>query len=224
MAPGRAERARGRAGAAAPSHTWPPPPVAKVPSEPRWPLSLAPLGSPLTQALTGNREGAHAAGIPPGDPHRCPRGSYLGSALRAAALLTECRDLPRNEVAGGRGRKTPEVERSPRPASETPPGLALSSVPREPASPAARAMCASRSLSAGASAPRACPAASRERAMPRAARRGLRLLVLRTVESLVAPRVMDWVPPRSPVRWAPHSAGGPGIPSLRLVSTIPRVN
>lgn len=178
MAPGRAERARGRAGAAAPSHTWPPPPVAKGPSERRRPLSLAPLWSRRTEALPENRDGARAAGIPPEDPHRCPRGSYLGSALRVTTLLTECRDLPRHEVASGRGRKSPEVERPQCPSAETPLGLAPSPAPREPASPAARAMCASRSLSATASTRRACPAASQERSLPCASGRGLRLPAL----------------------------------------------
>lgn len=59
--------------------------------------------------------------------------------------------------------------------------------PREPASPATRAVCARRSLPATARARRACPAASRERALPRAAGRGLRLLVLSTVGSVVDP-------------------------------------
>lgn len=124
LASGCAERARGRAGAAAPAHTWPPTPVAKGPSESRRPLSPAPLRSRFTTTLTGKREGAHAAGIPPGDPQRCPRGSYLGSALRAAALLRECHDLPRREGTGGRGTTIPELERSPRPAADTPLGLA----------------------------------------------------------------------------------------------------
>lgn len=115
----RSERARGRAGAAAPAYTWPPTPVAKGPSEPQRPLSLAPLWSRLTKTLTGKREGAHAAGIPPGEPHQCPRGSYLGSALRAAALLRECHDLPRRKRTCGRGRKIPELERPPRPAADT---------------------------------------------------------------------------------------------------------
>lgn len=138
MAPGRAERARGRAGAAAPSHTWPPPPVAKGPSERRRPLSLAPLWSRRTEALPENRDGTRAAGIPPEDPHRCPRGSYLGSALRVTTLLTECRDLPRHEVASGRGRKSPEVERPPCPSTETPLGLAPSPAPRAPRARLAR--------------------------------------------------------------------------------------
>lgn len=179
LASGCAERARGRAGAAAPAHTWPPTPVAKGPKESRRPLSPAPLRSRFTTTLTGKREGAHAAGIPPGDPQRCPRGSYLGSALRAAALLWECHDLPRREGTGGRGRSWSWSARRARLHTRRW-GLprALSPAPREPASPAARAECARGSLPGTASARRACPAASRERALPRAAGRGLRLLGL----------------------------------------------
>lgn len=134
----RSERARGRAGAAAPAHTWPPTPVAKGPSEPQRPLSLAPLWSRLTKTLTGKREGAHAAGIPPGEPHRCPRGSYLGSALRASALLRECHDLPRSKRTCGRGRKIRELERPPRPAADTPQGIAPRPAPSAPRTRLAR--------------------------------------------------------------------------------------
>lgn len=120
------------------AHTWPPPtPVAKGPSEPQRPPSLAPLRSRLTKTIRGKREGAHAAGIPPGDPHRCPRGSYLGSALRAAALLRECHDLPRRE-GGGRGRKIQDLERLSRPAADTPPGLAPRPAPSAPRARLAR--------------------------------------------------------------------------------------
>lgn len=131
----RSERARGRAGAAAPAYTWPPTPVAKGPSEPQRPLSLAPLWSRLTKTLTGKREGAHAAGIPPGEPHQCPRGSYLGSALRAAALLRECHDLPRRKRTCGRGRKIPELERPPRPAADTPQGDCPAPCTQRPTNP-----------------------------------------------------------------------------------------
>lgn len=103
----RGARAGARWGGSA-AHTWPPTPVAKGPSEPQRPPSLAPLRSRLTKSLRGKREGARVVGIPPGDPHRCPRGSYLGSALRAAALLGECHDLPRRE-GGGRGKNDPRA-------------------------------------------------------------------------------------------------------------------
>lgn len=195
MAPGRAERARGRAGAAAPSHTWPPPPVAKGPSERRRPLSPAPLWSRRTEALPENRDGARAESHPKTrtgvrgaltlDP---PSESQRSSRSAATSPDTRWRVVEGERAPRWSARSAPlqrrrwGLLRAPRPASppRPPPGQCVRAARSRP-QPARAAHAQQRARNAR------CPARPGEGSVCR---------LLRTVESLEEPKSPDWVPPR----------------------------
>lgn len=207
--------------AAAPSHTWPPTPVAMGPSEPRRPPSLAPLRSRRTKALTENREGAHAAGIPPGtrtgvrgvltlDPPSEPPRS---SRSVATSPDTRWRVVGRERASRWSAHRAPLQSRrwglpgAPRPASppRPPPGQCVRAARSRP-QPARAAHAQQRAGNAR------CPARPGEGSVCR---------VLRTVESLVHPRALDWVPPKPRRDGHDTRQGRPGIPASDCVHNSP---